>query len=82
MDNLVDAYENQPKEIFTKEKLKILKKLQQYSVSLFEHEYVKLRNAGALYPLDEDSGVMLLCTNYYSQETGVILEPIHSFNIC
>ena len=82
VDNLVDAYDNQPKEIFTKEKLKILKKLQQYSVSLFEHEYVKLRNAGALYPLDEDSGVMLLCTNYYSQETGVILEPIHSFNIC
>lgn len=82
VDNLVDAYNKQPKDVFTKEKLKVLKKLQQYSVSLFEHEYNKLRNAGALHPLDEDSGVMLLCTSYYSQETGVILEPIHNFNIC
>jgi len=75
VDNLVEAYQKQPKDVFTKEKLKLLKKLQPYAVSLYEQEYNKLNKAGALHPLDEDSGVILLCSNYYSFETGVVFEP-------
>ena len=82
VDSLVEAYQKQPKDVFTKEKLKLLKKLQPYSVSLYEQEYNKLNKAGALQYLDEDSGVILLCSNYYSFETGVVFEPEQDSYIC
>ncbi len=73
-ENLVEEYRNQPFGIFTKEKVRILRELQKYGVSLYEWQLKKLAEQNALYPLDKETGILILGTNYYSQETGVILE--------
>lgn len=73
-EKLTEEYRNQPVKIITKEKIKILKKLQKYSVSLYEWQLKRLAEQNALYFLDEDTGIMLLSSLYYSLETGVVLE--------
>lgn len=72
--DLAEAYRKQPAGIFTKEKVKILKKLQKFSVSLYEWQLKKLAEQYALSLLDEETGVIMLSKNYYSSETGVILD--------
>lgn len=74
--SLVEEYRKQPAEAVTREKINILKKLQSYSVSLYDWELRKLGEQYALYPLDEETGVLLLAENYYSGETGVVLTSV------
>lgn len=73
---LVETYRKQPPEIMTKEKAKILRMLQSYSVSLYEWEVKMLAEQNALYPLDGETGVMILGANYYAQDRGVVLEAV------
>ncbi len=74
--NLVDEYRRQPAGILTKEKIRLLKKLQSYSVALYDWEICKLSEQYALDLLDEETGILLLAANYYSEETGVVLTSV------
>ncbi|MBC5648113.1 CRISPR-associated helicase Cas3' [Christensenella tenuis] len=73
---LIDEYRNQPRSVFTREKVQILKKLQRFSVPLYEYELKKLLERHALSPLDEETGILLLDENYYSQDTGAVSDII------
>ena len=73
-ERLIDAYRREPVGIFTKEKAKILKELQIYSVSLYEWQFRKYTEENALYTLDEETGVIILAKNYYSQEVGIVFD--------
>ncbi|MDD2269400.1 MAG: CRISPR-associated helicase Cas3' [Eubacteriales bacterium] len=75
-EKLLDEYRTLPAEILTKEKIRILKKLQKYSVSLYEWQLKKLAEQNAIYVLDAETGIIILGSNYYSQATGVVLEAI------
>lgn len=75
-ENLINEYLKQPTGIFTKEKAKILRKLEKYCVSLYEHEYKKLSDQKAIYPLDEETGMLVLAANYYSSATGVVTHAV------
>ncbi|WP_066646405.1 CRISPR-associated helicase/endonuclease Cas3 [Christensenella timonensis] len=72
----IAEYKSQPPNIFTKEKVQILRKLQRFSVPLYEYELKKLSERRALSPLDEETGMLLLDENYYSQDTGLVLEIV------
>lgn len=75
-EKLIEKYRKQPIGVFTKEKVRILKKLQKYSVSLYEWQLKKLAEQNGIYPLDEETGILILMKYYYSKETGVVLEAI------
>jgi len=75
-EDLIEKYRKQPEKIFTKEKVQILKRLQKCSVSLYEWQLKQLDEQRALSSLDEDTGIILLSQPYYSEATGVVLEPI------
>ena len=75
-ERLIEAYRSQPIGVFTKEKVAILRKLQKYSVALYEWQLKKLAEQNALYTLDQETGIIYLPVNYYSQETGVVLEAV------
>ncbi|HHW45390.1 MAG TPA: CRISPR-associated helicase Cas3' [Clostridiales bacterium] len=81
-ENLIQAYRKEPNKVFTKEKGRILKELQKYSVDLYEWQIKKLSEQKALYPLDEETGVIILAQNYYSQEVGVVMEADQDALIC
>lgn len=74
--DLVYEYRKQPVAIATKEKIEIVKTLQKFAISLYEWQLKTLDNQGALSLLDEDTGIILLDSAFYSNETGVILEAI------
>ncbi len=73
-DDLIEKYKKQPTEFVTKEKIKILKDLQKYSVQLYDWQIRKLSQEQSLTILDEQSGIILLDEKYYSKESGVVLE--------
>ncbi|QAT43426.1 CRISPR-associated helicase Cas3' [Aminipila luticellarii] len=75
-ESLIEDFRKQPTGILTKQKAHIMKKLQKYSVSLYEWEWKKLSEQGALDILDEETAILLLSGSYYSEETGVVLEII------
>ncbi|MBN1364452.1 MAG: CRISPR-associated helicase Cas3' [Syntrophaceae bacterium] len=54
----------------------LMKKAQQYSVNLFPHEFEKLKNQNALYPVQEGTEIFYLDNQHYSKITGVSLEPV------
>ncbi|MGI5900457.1 MAG: CRISPR-associated helicase Cas3' [Christensenellales bacterium] len=74
-EGLIEEYRRQPAKVVTK-KIAILRELQKHSVSLYAWERERLGAQNALYPLDEETGALVLGANYYSQDTGVVLEPI------
>ncbi|MDD2445374.1 MAG: CRISPR-associated helicase Cas3' [Clostridia bacterium] len=53
-----------------KNKIAILQELQKYSVSLYSYEYEKLLEQGAITEIDEEFGVKLLASYYYSDMYG------------
>lgn len=75
-ESLMEKYKEQPNGIVTKEKVKILKELQKYSVSLYKWQLLKLAEQHAIYALNDETGILCLAANYYSQETGVVLKAI------
>lgn len=75
-ENLVDLYRGQPSNVFTKEKKNILQKMQKYSVDLYDWQIKKLTEQYALSVLDEETGIILIDKNYYSEDVGVVLEIV------
>lgn len=75
-ENLLGEYRKQPTAVFTKKKAAILKKLLKYGVSLYEWQIKKLSEQNALYTLDAETNMIILSENYYSRQTGVVLEVI------
>jgi CRISPR-associated endonuclease/helicase Cas3 len=57
----------------------LVKKAQQYSVSLFPHEFDKLH--GVVKPVQERTSIYFLTDNrYYDQDFGIVTEPVKSPN--
>lgn len=75
-EELIEQYKNQQVDMITKEKVKIIKKLQKYSVGLYDWQLQKLSQQKALTILDEQTGIMILDKNYYLMDAGVVLEII------
>lgn len=73
-ENLFAEYRKEPIGVFTKNKLLIIKKLQKFSVALYEWQIKILTEQNALDKLDKETGIMLLSKIYYSPETGVVME--------
>lgn len=57
-------------------KLDALRHLQEYTVSLFPYEYNSLARQDAIYQVSEDFDVYLLNDDFYSQDYGVVTEPL------
>jgi CRISPR-associated endonuclease/helicase Cas3 len=68
--DILDAFEKGD----TKTKIRSLRLLQDYSVSLFDYEIEKLSEAHAISVIDSEFGISLLDKQYYKSEYGVVLE--------
>lgn len=66
-ENLLDAF----KTADIGEKIKLLQKLQDYTVSLFDYEYKAFQDKNAISLFDEDFGIYVLGNDYYSKEYGI-----------
>ena len=73
-ESMIAEYKQQPQGIVTKEKLRIIKKLQKFSVSLYEWQFNVLTEQHALSTLDEETGITILGSNHYSKEIGVTMQ--------
>lgn len=73
-ESLFTEYRKEPTGVFTKNKVLIIKKLQKYSVALYEWQIKILTEQNALSSLDEETGIIKLSKIYYSPETGVVME--------
>lgn len=71
--SLINKLINRPKGLINKEILLTLRELSKYSVSLFPHEIKALTDQGSIYLIDEELGIKVLAVNFYSQETGVVI---------
>ncbi|KSV18986.1 CRISPR-associated protein [Dehalococcoides mccartyi] len=61
----------------------LLRKSQQYAVNLFEYEFEKLAELGALHETQPESGVFYLERSYYDSEIGISTEPeAQTFKFC
>lgn len=76
VETLLTEYQKQPHNVITKEKIEIIKKLQKYSVSLYAWQINTLTEQHALSILDEETGIIILGSHHYSNETGVVMEAI------
>lgn len=72
-ESLIARYRELPIRVVSKEKIQLIKKLQSFSVSLYEWQLKELDRQRALEMLDEETGIIILNECYYSKETGVIL---------
>ncbi|MBF8274945.1 MAG: CRISPR-associated protein Cas3 [Candidatus Brocadiaceae bacterium] len=57
-------------------KYKLLKAAQRYSVNMFPHEIVKLRQTGSLREVSEGSGILCLDPQHYSNEFGASIDRV------
>ena len=73
-ETLIEDYHKLPKNVITKEKLRIIKKLEKFSVTLYSHEMKRLMEVGAIGDLDKEAGIKILGKNNYSKDIGVVLE--------
>ena len=73
-ENLFTEYRKEPTGVFTKNKVLIIKKLQKFSVALYEWQIKILTEQNALSRLDEETGIIILSKIYYCSETGVVME--------
>lgn len=55
---------------------RLLREVQQYSVNVFPHEFKRLSEAGALFPVQSGTKIWFLDERYYSEEFGISMEPI------
>lgn len=56
----------------------LLKKAQKYSVNLFPNVWKKLKEADAVYPVQEGEEIYFLDDRHYSPEFGVSIEPVNN----
>jgi len=73
-ENLFAEYRKEPTGVFTKNKVLIIKKLQKFSVALYEWQIKILTEQNALSRLDEETGIIILSKIHYTSETGVVME--------
>lgn len=71
-EKLIEDY----KKSFSKnEKLRIIKQLEKYSVSLYkEYEFKILSEMGAITVINDEFGIQILDKKYYNESTGVVLK--------
>ncbi|MCL2427484.1 MAG: CRISPR-associated helicase Cas3' [Oscillospiraceae bacterium] len=79
-EELLDVLSKQPKNIITREKLDVLRKLEKFTVSLFSWEMDKLE--GAIHVIDEEFEIRTLDKAHYSSKLGVTLEADPMEYIC
>lgn len=60
---------------------KLLKRAQRYSVNLYDHQLKKLLEAGAIYEVQEGTGIYYLDEQYYSKDFGWGEEPVNNMPI-
>jgi CRISPR-associated endonuclease/helicase Cas3 len=60
---------------------KLLKKAQRYSVNLFQHEFNKLYEMGAIHEVQKGAGVFYLNKEYYSKDFGWSDEPASDMEV-
>lgn len=56
---------------------KLFHDAQQYSVNLFPHEFEGLKEAGAIFPLQDGANIYYLDQKYYSEQFGISTEAIN-----
>jgi CRISPR-associated endonuclease/helicase Cas3 len=56
---------------------KLLHEAQQYSVNLFPHEFEGLKEAGALFPVQEGADIYYLDKKCYSEQFGISMEAMN-----
>jgi len=56
---------------------RLLHDAQQYSVNLFPHEFERLKEAGAVFPLQKGANIYYLDQKYYSEQFGISTESIN-----
>lgn len=59
----------------------LLKKAQRYSINLYDHQFRKLLEAGAIKEIQEEAGIYYLEKIYYSDEFGWNENPIKSMDL-
>lgn len=55
----------------------LLRKAQQYSVNLFPHEFRKLSEQDALFPVQDETEIFYLDSKFYSDQFGISMEPVN-----
>lgn len=60
---------------------KLLKRAQRYSVNLFDHQFRKLLEAGAVQEAQEGKGIYYLDEKNYSEEFGWNKEPVNDMTV-
>lgn len=68
-EDLINRYKQTPN---PKEKLRIIKKLEKYSVTIFRQDFEKLLTAISI--TEDEFGIKILDKNYYSEKLGVLDE--------
>jgi CRISPR-associated endonuclease/helicase Cas3 len=53
----------------------LLRKAQTYTVSVYDHQFRKLRDAGAIYEAQQGAGVYCLHPQFYDKQFGLSMEP-------
>ncbi|MGE0820474.1 MAG: CRISPR-associated helicase Cas3' [Candidatus Binatia bacterium] len=60
---------------------KLIRKAQQYTVNVFPHELLRLRDDGAVFPVQEDTDILYLDARYYSSKFGLSLTPVGEMEV-
>lgn len=55
----------------------LMRKAQQYSVNVFPHEFRKLQEEQAIFPVQDETQIFYLDQKYYSKQFGVSMEPVN-----
>jgi CRISPR-associated endonuclease/helicase Cas3 len=63
-----------------KRQSQLLKSAQRYSVSLFRNEFDRMINKGAVYEVQENTGIYCLLKEYYSADTGWSEKPVEAID--
>ena len=59
-----------------KDMFNLIREAQQYSVNLFPHEFKRLQEEKAIFQIQDDLDIFYLDAHYYSEQTGISMEPI------
>lgn len=59
----------------------LLRRAQQFTVNVFSHELEKLKDAGAVHPVQDGTRILHLDPRYYSAEFGLVTEPVNSMEV-
>ena len=60
---------------------KLIRKAQQYTVNVFPHELLRLRDDYAALPVQEGADILYLDTRYYSPQFGLSVTPVEEMEV-